>query len=118
MLEIRDTQSDVFERALIARPFRAEQRQLAAPRVGADEREPVLPVDDVHPGVLRQELHDRLAILNPEGDVIQGLGLHVASVPVPYRSTSPSAYGHRRPAAAAACSSASARARRAAWPRC
>jgi hypothetical protein len=41
----------------------------------------------VHPDVLRQEVDDRLAIRDPEGDVIQGLGLHVASVPARYRST-------------------------------
>jgi len=46
-----------------------------------------LPVDDVHPDVLGQKIHDRLAIRNPEGDVIQGLGPHVASVPTGYRST-------------------------------
>jgi hypothetical protein len=36
--------------------------------------------------VLRQEVDDRLAIRDPERDVIEGLGLHAASVPVRYRS--------------------------------
>ena len=77
----------MLERALIAWPLRREQRQLAAARVGADERERILFVDDVHACMLRQVLDDRLALRDPEGDVIQGLGLHAASVPMGYRST-------------------------------
>src|SRR5204863_6175192 len=45
--ELRDAQGDMLERALLARPLRVEERELAAPSIGADEREVVLPVDDV-----------------------------------------------------------------------
>ena len=47
-LEVVDAQRDVLERAPLARPLRVEERQLAAPRVGADEREAVRALDDVH----------------------------------------------------------------------
>ena len=77
----------MLERALVARALRGEQRQLAAAGVRADERERFLLVDDVHACMLRQVLDDRLALRDPEGDVIQGLGLHAASVPTGYRST-------------------------------
>ena len=62
-------------------PSAREQRQLPAPRVRADERERILPVDDVHPDVARQEIDDRLAVRDPEGDVIQGLGPHSPAYP-------------------------------------
>ena len=71
----------MLERTSLSRRFRAEQRQLAATRVGPDQREIVLLVDDVHAEPARELLGDRLAVGKPEGDVIQGLGLHVASVP-------------------------------------
>ena len=48
-LEIVHPQRDVLERAALARAFGCEERQLPAPRVGADERERVGPVDHVHP---------------------------------------------------------------------
>ena len=102
-IEIRHAQRDVLERTWLARAFGREQRQLAAPRIGADQRERVLPVDDVHPDVLRQEIHDRLAIRDPEGDVIQGLGLHVASVPTGTGSTETSLPSSSRRTWPAAC---------------
>jgi hypothetical protein len=38
----------MLERTSLSRRFRTEQRQLAATRVGPDEREIVLLIDDVH----------------------------------------------------------------------
>src|SRR5207249_1261439 len=115
LLEIGDSERDVLERALLARPLGREERQLSAPRVRADERERVLLVDHVHADVLRQQIDDRLAVGDPEGDVIQGLGPHAARVPTAYLST---ACGSRPHAAAAACSSGTDQERSAAWPRC
>ena len=68
----------MLERTLVAWPFRREERQLPAQRVRADQRERVLPVDDVHTEVPRGEGHDGLPVRHPEGDVVQGLGLHAA----------------------------------------
>jgi hypothetical protein len=38
----------------------------------------------VHADVRRQEVDDRLAILDPEGDVVQGLRLHGARLATHY----------------------------------
>ena len=44
----------LLERPALSRPFRVEQRQLPAPCVRADQREVLLPVDDVHAEVGRR----------------------------------------------------------------
>src|SRR5438132_1972813 len=110
-----DAQCHVLERSLLARPLGGEKRQLAATRVGAYECECLLLVDHVHADMLRQQVDHRLAVGDPEGDVIQGLGPHAASVPTTYVST---ACGSRPRAVAAACSSGNGPGHAGAWPRC
>ena len=56
--EVGDAQADVRERPGLARALGVEQRQLAAPRVGADEREALGPLDHVHAEVARREVGD------------------------------------------------------------
>src|SRR5438270_7928481 len=73
-------QGDVLEGSRLTRTFGAEQRQLPASSIGTDEREVLLPVDDVHPELRRQEFGDRLPVRQPEGDVVQSLGLHAATL--------------------------------------
>ena len=63
----------MLERAPLARPLGVEERQLAAPRVRADQRERVGPVDDVHPDAGRDEVGDRVAVGDPERDVVERL---------------------------------------------
>ena len=72
----------MLEGAALARAFRVEQRQLAAACVRTDEREVVLPVDDVHAEMSRRELDDRVALGHPEGDVIQRVRFHSASLAI------------------------------------
>ena len=72
-----DTRSTMrVERAALARAVGVEERQLAAPGVGADERERVCVVDLVHAEVLAEEARDRVALRDPEGDVVESGGLH------------------------------------------
>src|SRR5439155_24931766 len=73
---------DVLGSATAARALGVEQRQLAAARVRADERELVLPVDDVHAEMRRREIRDRIPLVDPEGDVIQGIRLQAASLAI------------------------------------
>src|SRR2546426_7562024 len=54
-IEIRHAQRNVLERTLLPWTLGVEERQLSAPRIGADQRERILPVDDVHSDMLRQE---------------------------------------------------------------
>jgi len=80
-LEIRDAQADVEKRAALARipavrERGVEERQLSASRVGAEEREALLPVDRVHAEVPLEEACDRLAVGHPECDVVEGLRPH------------------------------------------
>src|SRR5438128_1144182 len=63
--EVRDAQRDVLERATFTRTLGVEQRQLPAPRIRANERERVLPVDDVHAKVAGDEVHDRFSVRDP-----------------------------------------------------
>ena len=60
--------------------FRREQRELAAPGVGADEREPVGLIDDVHPYVGGQEVGERIAIFHPESYVVERFDSHARNV--------------------------------------
>ena len=56
----------------LARALGREQRQLAAPRIRPHEREGVRAIDYVHPGVLAQEVRQRVAVGDPQGDVVEG----------------------------------------------
>ena len=80
LVEVEDSQADPLERAWLARAFRREERQLAAAGIGADERELVRSVDHVHAHVAGEEVRERVAVLHPESDVIEGLDLHGVEV--------------------------------------
>ena len=69
-------QRHMLERAALARALGGEERELAAPGVGADERERVGAVDHVHAEVARGRVGDRVAVGDPEGDVVERLRLH------------------------------------------
>ncbi len=77
----------VLERAPLARALRVEQREFPAACVGADEREIVLPVDDVHAEVARHEVGDRVTLGDPERDVVESIGFHVASLAIGITAT-------------------------------
>ena len=66
----------MLERTALPRPVGGEERQLPAPRVGADERERVRPVDHVHPEMADDEVGDGVAVGEPVGDVVEGLRVH------------------------------------------
>ena len=80
VVETRDSQRHVLERAGLTRPLCAEQRQLAAPRIRSDQRERVGSVDDVHADATRKEVGDRVPVGHPEGDVVEGLGRHCGRI--------------------------------------
>ena len=66
----------MLERAAFPRPVGGEERQLPAPRVCADERERIRPVDHVHPEVRDRKARDGVAIREPVGHVVEGLRVH------------------------------------------
>jgi hypothetical protein len=78
--EVGDAQRDVLECPSFAHALRVEERQLAAARVRADERELVRPVDHVHAEVARDEVGDRVSVRDPEGNVVQRLRVHDADL--------------------------------------
>src|SRR6266849_2208407 len=55
LVERGDAECDVLQRAALAWPLRVEERELAAARIRADEREALRALDDVHPEVRRDE---------------------------------------------------------------
>ncbi len=67
----------MLEGPALTRAFGGEQGQLAAPRVGADERERVGPVDHVHSEVPHREVGHGIAVREPVGDVVEREGPHV-----------------------------------------
>ena len=73
----RHAQRNVPERTGIPRAFGVEEGQLAAARVGPDECEVVLAVDDVHAVAAGERVGDGLTVGEPERNMIQCLGLHV-----------------------------------------
>src|SRR5581483_317151 len=77
-LELGDAQGDVLQRTALARAFGVEERQLAAPRVGSEQRELVGAVDHVHAEVPGQELRDRVAVGEPVRDVVELRRIHAA----------------------------------------
>jgi len=68
--------TDAPERSLLARPLRLEERQLAAPGVGADEREALGALDHVHAEVGGREVGDPIAVGDPERDVVEAGRVH------------------------------------------
>ena len=74
--EIGDAQGDVLQRAGLARAFGVEERQLAASRIAAEQREVLLLRDHVHAEVTLEERDDGRAVSDPEGNVIESLRLH------------------------------------------
>jgi hypothetical protein len=72
-VEVADAQHDPLERAGIAGALGVEERQLAEARIGADEREVIGLLDDVHAEVRAGEVGDLVAVVDPEGDVVEGV---------------------------------------------
>ena len=75
-LEIAHPEGDVLERTALPRRVGGEERQLPAPRVGADERERIGPVDHVHPEMRDRKARDGVAVREPVGDVIESFRVH------------------------------------------
>ena len=75
-LQVRHAQHDPLQGAGIARALGREQRQLAAARIRPHEGEGVRAIDDVHPGVLAEEVRQRVAVGDPQGDVVEGGRFH------------------------------------------
>ena len=76
VFEVVHAKGDVFERTALAWRFGREERQLPAPRVGADERERVGAVDHVHSEVRYRKARYRVAIREPVGDMVESLRVH------------------------------------------
>jgi hypothetical protein len=70
----------VGERSLLTWPLGVEQGELAAARIAAHQREVVLARNHVHPEVALEELGDRIAVRNPECDMVKGLRMHGARI--------------------------------------
>ena len=68
------------ERAGGALALGGEERQLAAPCVGADQRESLGPIDDVHPHVTREQVGQAVAVGDPQRYMVEGLDLHGRSL--------------------------------------
>ena len=75
-VERGDAQPDPGERALLAWPLGVEERQLAPPRVGAEQREPVGLLDHALPEPRDRDRGHPLAVGDPERDVIERQRLH------------------------------------------
>jgi hypothetical protein len=78
--EVGDPQADMLERTLLTRAFGVEERQLATAGVASDQREVVLAGDHVHPQMPFEEGGDRIAVGDPERDVVECLRLHPTTV--------------------------------------
>jgi hypothetical protein len=74
--QIAHPQDDALEHARLALPLGSEERQLPAPGVRAHQGEVAGPLDHVHAEVLADEFRERIPVGDPEGDVIEGVGLH------------------------------------------
>ena len=66
---------------LLARPFRIEEGDLAAPRVASKEREAVRALDLVHSGDLRDDRLERHTLVDPECNMVEGGRIHVNDIP-------------------------------------
>ena len=80
-IEVGDAQADPQERPGLARLLDLEQRQLPAPGMRADQREAVGSLDDVHAEMRDGELRDRIAIDDPERNVVEALQGHALRLP-------------------------------------
>ena len=94
-LGVRHAQHDPLEHAWLTRPCRVEQRQLAEPRIAADEREALRALDLVHPTALDEHGRESVALVRPERDVVERVQLHPSRLPGP-RRTEPLALRSRR----------------------
>ena len=74
--EVGDAEGDMTERSALTRPLGVEQRDLAAPRIRAEQREPLGLVDRVHAEMRGDELGDRLAVGDPVRDVVELRRVH------------------------------------------
>ena len=88
-VEVPHAQHDALERAGIARALGGEQRQLAAARIRPDQGEVVGALDHVHAEVGAREVRQRIAVRHPEGDVIEGVGIHRRKPYPPARDPTP-----------------------------
>jgi len=75
-VQIVHTERHVLQRTALAGGLGVEQRQLPATRVRADQRELVRLLDHVHREPLGHEVRDRIAVGDPERDVVESLGPH------------------------------------------
>ena len=64
-------QEDASERCGLTLVRHCEERQLPAPRIRADDREPVGSLYHVHAGVRRQEVGQPVAVGDPKSDVVE-----------------------------------------------
>jgi hypothetical protein len=73
-------QGDVLQRSLLARALLGEQGQLEPARIDAEQREPVGAVDRMHAELGDRTLGDRVAVRDPERDVVDGARRHRGQV--------------------------------------
>ena len=76
--------------ATLARAIGVEERELAELRIHADEREAVGLFDHVHAKVVAHEAGQRFPLADPEGDVVEAVGLRshlLVSTPHPHRQS-------------------------------
>jgi hypothetical protein len=80
-IEVPHAQSNMLERAALARAVGGEESQLAPARVGTDERKGVRPVDHMHAEVSDGEVRHGVAVCEPVRDVVEGLRVHDGRIP-------------------------------------
>ena len=100
-VERRHAQADPSERPALPRPVCVEERELAAARIGAEQREAVGLLDHAHAEPLDRRLGHQAAVCDPERNVIESPWIHHARIAVSPLSAS----SRPRHAAAAPCSS-------------
>ena len=111
-VERRDPEADPRKRAAFPRPLCIEERELAAARIGAEQREAVGLLDHAHAEPLDRRLGHPAAVCDPERNVIERARIHACE-----DSRPPSiASSRRRHAAAAPCSSSSGPRCSGPWP--
>jgi hypothetical protein len=75
-VEIGDAQRNMLQRTALPWTLSREERELAPPRVRAEQRELVGLVDHVHPEVRREEVRDGLALREPVRDMVELRRVH------------------------------------------
>ena len=76
LLQIAYAQHHAFQHSWVPWPVGREQRELAAPGIGAHQREVVGAIDHVHAKMAAGEVGEGVAVGDPEGDMIEGIRLH------------------------------------------